>query len=247
MRGGIGQLMMVKTVVRGEGPNDYGRWDYAGEMLEEEGCYGAFVRTAATNYQPQVELRCVFAGPFPKKLPGGSSNKKSPKLTGFERHAFYSALEAVELGAEWLVVGVDTDRGLMGEKKRLPQANQRNYKQLFSGFKKAEEFRAEVAHLKFIALVPCVKLESWLLADSQGFYDACGFERGALPKHPEELYGTCDAKTHLNTIFEEKHRDPPDTSCKAAIAARSRPLELERVCPLSYPPFLRYVQRSCNC
>ena len=247
MNGGIGQRMTAKIVVRGEGPNDYGQWDYAKDRLKETGCYEKFVRTAAVCYQPQIKLCCIFAGSFPKKLPGGSKKKKSPNLKGFERHAFYSALEAVEVGAEWLVVGVDTDRGLRGEKKRLPQANQQNYTQLHSGFEKARQFRAEVANLKFIALVPLVKLESWLLADSRGFYDACGFERGVLPKHPEELYGTCDAKDHLNTIFVNNQRNPPDTSGKAAIAAKSKPSVLKCECPVSYPPFLRYVQASCDC
>lgn len=236
--------MNLRVAVRGEGPNDFGRWDVRRRRLEQEGCYLAFLKTAISDdvRGAGAVFDCIFAGRFPKKLPGSRHKRGLPRLKGFERHAFYSTLEAREEGADWLVIGTDADRGLEEKKRRLPAACRERYSQLRKGYEKAKRFRSETAQVGFVPLVPLVKLESWLLADEKGFRKAAGFERGPLPEKPEELYGSTDAKRYLDSLFRRHRKRDADTSDKARLAEETSAQALARECPVSYPPFLKNVQ-----
>ena len=227
----------IRVAVRGEGPDDYGKVDSRTARVVREGCYVAFVRRAA---EPRM-FDCVSAGRFPKKLPGGFRKTRVPKLRGFERHSFYATLEAKEAGADWLVIGTDTDRGLGGSKRHLPKACVQKYGQLRSGYEKATNFRPETTKVGFVCLVPLVKLESWLLADEEAFRAVARFPRGALPKSPEKLYGSTDAKALLDKLFHDRRREAPDTAAKARLAAAATPAVLTQQCPISYPRFHQQV------
>ena len=228
----------IHVAVRGEGPNDYGEVEIGTDRAVRDGCYIAFVRRAA----PAGQVECVSAGRFPKKFPGGKRKRGLPLLKGFEPHAFYGTLEAFEARANWLVIGTDTDRGLDGRRSKLAEACLERYQQLQEGHRKAAEFRPEVTSVGLVALVPMVKLESWLLADHDGFEMAAGFPRGRLPKNPEELYGQTDAKDLLDSLFRSQGRPPPGTPVKAELAHAASPSILAQQCPVSYPPFLGAVQ-----
>jgi len=225
---------VISFSVRGEGPNDYGVVDLHTGQIHQEGCYAAFLAKAASRHK----LTCVGAGPFPKKLPGG---KRKPALRGFERHSFYATLEAVEQGARCVVIGTDTDRGLKARRRHLPKACLAKYAQLHAGHQKAVQLRPEAANVVLVCLVPLVKLETWLLADPRSTRRVAGFDRGELPKKPEELYGQTDAKELLNGLFRSHRMPKPDTEVKAQMAAEARPDVLAQQCPVSYPPFLECV------
>lgn len=235
------QPQSVKLMVRGEGANDYGVLDMATGQVVQEGCYVAFVRAVATGRV----LQCVNAGRFPKKLPGGAK-RRAPKLRGFERHSFYSTLEALERGADWLVIGTDTDRGKGRRRRKLPEACREKYEQLRHGHKKAVLLRPEAAKVGLVCLVPLVKLESWLLADEEAFQKVTGFARGDLPGRPERLYGQTDAKKVLDMMFHGRGQTPPGTGTKSDLAAAARPPVLSRECPVSYPPFAAHVRALCR-
>ncbi|MBM4043802.1 MAG: hypothetical protein FJ279_01690 [Planctomycetes bacterium] len=237
--------MTLRLAVRGEGPSDYGRWDHSQDRQEQEGCYLAFVRAALAQDPGELplELNCVSAGRFPRKLPGGKAKRKLPRLKGFERHAFYATLEASQQGAQCLVIGADTDRGLEGKKTRLPQACLERYEQFRVGHEKATKFHGATEGVRLVALVPLVKLESWLLADENAFRSAAGFERGVLPRMPEELYGQTDAKEHLTRLFRKHSRGEPEVADKARLALAASPKVLSNECPISYPPFLDGVRK----
>ena len=232
----------LRVVVRGEGPNDYGRWDFQADRLLEEGCYMAFVRRA----EGRRRLECIKAGRFPVPRPGRRKKRGIPRMAGFEPHAFYATLEAAEEGADLLVIGTDTDRGVGGRRKQLPQACRRKYQQLRSGHEKAVAFRPAAAKVRLVCLVPLVKLESWLLADARALPRAAGLARSPLPSKPEELYGRTDAKAVLDRLFEGRGLRKPDTAAKARLAAAARPSALTEHCPVSYPPFSSQVHAALS-
>ena len=223
---------LLRVAVYGEGPGDYGEWDPVVDQLGQEGCYLAFVRTAASR----CDFECIKAGRFPLPLPG-RKKRRVPKLKGFEPHSFYATLEAALDDGDVLVIGTDTDHGVGGKKRRLPDACRRKYEELRSGYEKAPEFMPAASSVSLVRLVPLVKLESWLLADEGGFRSAAGFARGRLPKKPEELYGQTDAKDQLNRLFRDNGRSAPNTRVKAQLACAARPPVLRQQCPNSHPQF----------
>lgn len=239
--------MRVRVAVRGEGPNDYGRWNPLQGRLEQEGCYLAFVRAAVlqeAHSGTPVHFQCIKADRYAKPLPGGKLRRRIPPLQGFESHAFYSTLEAMHEGARWLVIGTDTDRGLQGRKTDLPEACIQRYEQFRSGYDKAITLVPEARGVSLVVVVPLVKLESWLLADEKGFREAAGFHRGSLPKKPEELYGKTDAKEYLDQLYSSHGKKSPGTSEKARLAASASPPVLGRECSISYPLFLDDIIRA---
>jgi hypothetical protein len=218
--------MTIKFCVFGEGKNDIGKTDLDGAVLTE-GCYASFTKKAAAG----KNLICVKAARFPKKFPGGKKRKADNKLKGFIGHGYLAAREAATMQVDWLIIGTDADKG---ELCRIRE-------EFETGYDLAIEKDHDVANIKLIALVPLVKLESWLLADEKAFKKVAGFERGKLPKNPEEMHGQTDPKDHLDKLFTDKRRLRPDTEILRQIARQSSPEVLKSQCKYSYTPFFESV------
>lgn len=228
--------MTAKYCVFGEGPNDIGyvEWGGSGKLIQE-GCYAGFLKAV----KKRKDFECLKAVSF-IGLKGPGSHKNRPVLQGFRRHAYYAARMAATAGADILLIGTDVDRGRTSQSTYHDRVKYLSkYREEFEdGYKIACAENPAVEQLRVIVIVPLCKLESWLIVDEKAFSDVAGFQRGVLQKHPEEMCGQTDAKEFMDSRFKDNDRTKPDTAMLYEIALKSSPNVLEKMCPVSYPPFL---------
>ena len=231
---------MIKILLSGEGPTDYGKKDSSGQWLD--GPVQIYMhKMAAANEITIVSFnrKNDSTHVHVQKMPAG--------LQGHGKKAYLLALQAKHDGKDCAAFYVDADK-----ETKLKGTDEHNCKKRYDGLKE-EVFSGlnKIEGIKGIAVIPMKMIESWLMGDADSFNKAFGpaREKVQFPKKPELSWG---AKADINSNYPKNQltrilcaygqKANQDTFCQLA---ENADLEaLQKTCPLSFADFYRQMMKA---
>jgi hypothetical protein len=219
---------MTRILIVGEGPHDIGRREWsprAGGYETTEGWLQSMVRRLrrSAGSEEGIRLRDLV------KLPG--KGREEPAGLAFK--AKLAKFKAMSDGFDAVVLATDADsvdRAVHARKVRDIEAG----------------FEAVPGAVFGVACVPMGTSEAWLLADANAWTNVAVTNRSGLPRRPEEIWGRPHdpASDHPKCVFAricEASGAADNTTTRASLAEACALEELERSCPISFPPFATQV------
>ncbi len=220
---------MTRILIFGEGPHDVGRREWSPQTRDyetSEGWLQPIIRRLR-NSTGSEEARCL------RELITFPGRARVRPLAGLALKAQLAKYKALSDGFDAVVLATDADSADRA-------AHDRKIEDIERGF--ANMPGAVVG----VAAVPMGTSEAWLLADADAWVDLGVADRNVLPRRPEQLWGHPHepASDHPKCVFARicamsGIANTADT--RVSLAETCTFEDLERACPISFPPFANRV------
>lgn len=180
----------IKIAVVGEGPTDYGKWEYSERkrcLCWKEGPIFPIIRNTVDSFQDMIELEAVDKNEVSKFH---LQRRSSEKLKGLEGKAKDSVRYSLYLDMHGFDFGIfycDADKE-QGERNTDEHVCKKLFRRVYDEVMKGVE-AADIENQVVVPMIPLKMIECWLLADESAFINAFDLPSVSLPSHPELIWG----------------------------------------------------------
>lgn len=237
---------MIRFVVTGEGPTDYGKiiYDESKKIYRwEEGPIFSIIRHTAEKTGKKVELEAVDKKEVERKARMQRSASKLHGLTGkandSARFSFYLSMQQYEYG----IFYCDADKE-PGKKNTDPHVCRNRFEQVRREVLEGCE-KTGIEGMKLVPMIPLKMIECWLLSDEVAYKILYKIENPLLPRTPELIWGDEKEpkgnypKNVMRRILSQKRgaEIPMNMETYQQIAEKTDINVLKERCPISFQSF----------